>query len=134
MSGAHKLKMLVVEDDPFLIKFYKAKLEKRNFVVFCSPDGGRALSVAQEEKPDLVLLDIGLPGKSGFDVLKELKAHAETREIPVFLVTKSAEERDRKKGEELGAEEYIVKMEASFNDMMQRITEYFETSPAKKQD
>src|SRR3990167_2784369 len=103
-----KAKILVVEDDEFLACMYVTKLTKEGFEVILAADGDQAL-IKAKEKPALILLDILLPKKDGFTVLKELKSVAATRTIPVILLTNLGEKEDVDHGLSLGAVDYLIK-------------------------
>lgn len=106
--AAKKAKILIVEDDEFLAGMYVTKLTKEGFDVVLASDGEDAL-VKVKEKPVLILLDILLPKKDGFTVLKELKSDAATRNIPVILLTNLGEKEDVDHGLSLGAADYLIK-------------------------
>ena len=84
-------------------------LEAEGYVVFQATDGDAALDVARDDEPDLVLLDWMLPEVSGIEVCRRLKARAETRDIPVIMISARSEEVDRVRGLETGADDYVVK-------------------------
>lgn len=102
-------KILLVEDDPFLLDMYSTKFKEVGFDISLAQDGELALIKAQEELPDLVLLDVVLPKKDGFEILKALKSNQHTAAIPVIMLTNLGLEEDIKRGLELGAQGYIVK-------------------------
>ncbi|MEK7570033.1 MAG: response regulator [Patescibacteria group bacterium] len=101
--------ILLVEDDTFLAGMYVTKLELEGFHVVLASDGEQAVTLALREVPDLMLLDIVLPKKSGFDVLKEVKANALTKNVPVILLTNLGQKEDVQKGLDLGALDYLIK-------------------------
>lgn len=101
--------ILLVEDDTFLAGMYVTKLELEGFRVVLASDGEQAVVMAKKEIPQLMLLDIVLPKKSGFDVLKEVQADATTKGIPVILLTNLGQKEDVKKGIQLGATDYLIK-------------------------
>lgn len=101
--------ILLVEDDTFLAGMYVTKLELEGFHVVLASDGEQAVTLAQRDVPDLMLLDIVLPKKSGFDVLKEVKANALTKNVPVILLTNLGQKEDVQKGLDLGALDYLIK-------------------------
>lgn len=101
--------LLLVEDDTFLANIYKTKFEMEGFKVTVAEDGEVALVEVKKKKPDIILLDILLPKKDGFTVLKELKSDANTKTIPVILLTNLGQKDDVDKGLELGAIDYLIK-------------------------
>lgn len=104
-----KKTILLVEDDTFLAGMYVTKLELEGFRVALASDGEQAVVMAKKEMPQLMLLDIVLPKKSGFEVLKEVKADATTKDIPVILLTNLGQKEDVKQGLRLGAIDYLIK-------------------------
>ena len=105
---APSVKILLVEDSKHIQRENERVLTKAGYQVVCAGDGESALRFAREAKPDLILLDMILPGMSGPDVLKHLKSEAETEKIPVVVVS-SLSQINRQKLLEAGAEEYLEK-------------------------
>ncbi len=108
-AAASKRSILLVEDDSFLAGMYVTKLELEGYRVVLASDGEQAVAMAKREVPQLMLLDIVLPKKSGFEVLKEVKADATTKNIPVILLTNLGQKEDVQKGLQLGAMDYLIK-------------------------
>lgn len=104
-----KSAILIVEDEAALVTLLRYNLEREGFRVLEARDGELALSVIAEERPDAVLLDWSLPQLSGIEVCRRLRAKAETRNIPVIMLTARGEESDRVRGLDTGADDYIVK-------------------------
>lgn len=102
-------KILVVEDEKNIIELVRFNLEREGFEVVSTPDGARGLEIAREEIPDLIILDVMLPGMNGLEVCRELQQDPATRFIPVIILSARAEELDRVLGLEMGADDYIVK-------------------------
>jgi len=102
-------KVLIVDDEQDILDLLSFNLVKEGFQVITSKNGEDALRAALGERPDLVVLDIMLPGFSGIEVLKRLKHLELTRKTPVMMLTAKNEEVDRVLGFELGAEDYITK-------------------------
>lgn len=119
-----KGKILIIEEDKFLIKLYSDKLRREDFEVVAAISGKEGLSKVFVEKPDLVLLDLILPQKSGFEILVEMKLNPETEDIPVIILTNLSQESDIKRGLELGAVTYLVKTEFSINRLPEVINEH----------
>jgi two-component system alkaline phosphatase synthesis response regulator PhoP len=99
-------RILVVDDEPQIVKVVKAYLEKTGFAVVSAADGSAALAVFRREKPDLVILDLNLPGIDGLEVCRAIRR---TSEVPVIMLTARVEESDRLIGLELGADDYVIK-------------------------
>jgi len=101
--------ILLVEDDEFLRRMYTRKLESAGFSVVTAADGEKALALIAGTCPDLVLLDIIMPKKDGFEVLKDLRAAHETKELPVILLTNLSEPETITRARALRANEYLIK-------------------------
>ena len=99
-------KILVVDDEQPIADILKFNLEKEGYEVICAFDGIRAVELALSEKPDLMLLDLMLPGKDGMDVCREVRAHLE---LPIIMLTAKDGEIDKVLGLELGADDYVTK-------------------------
>jgi len=99
-------KILVVDDEPKIIQLTQDYLENAGFSVISAGDGEHALAVIQVEKPDLVVLDLGLPGMDGLDVCRSIR---KTSNLPIIMLTARDEETDKLVGLELGADDYITK-------------------------
>lgn len=101
--------ILVVDDEPDIVEIIQYNLEKSGFDVIVAADGPAALEKARDETPDLIVLDLMLPGLEGTDVCRILKQEERTRSIPILMLTAKSEEIDRIIGLELGADDYVVK-------------------------
>jgi len=99
-------KILVVDDEPAVTNLLSYNLRKANYAVLTAADGREALALARESQPDLILLDLMLPGVDGLEVCRELR---KTRDVPIIMVTALGEEIDRVVGLELGADDYVTK-------------------------
>ena len=102
-------KIAIVDDEKELVGVIKDILEERNFSVYCAYDGRSGLDIIKREKPDLVLLDIVMPGLDGRDLLIELKKNDRTKNIPVIMFTVRNEPFEVDYGIELGADDYLPK-------------------------
>lgn len=116
-------KILMIEEDGFLRKIYKNKFSQAGFAFSEATNGEEGLNKIIAEKPDLVLLDLILPKKSGFDVLVEMKGKKETKGIPVVILSNLAQESDIQRGLSLGAKDYLVKPEISLSEVVDRVKE-----------
>jgi two-component system phosphate regulon response regulator PhoB len=104
-----KTQILIVEDEEDIRELVRYNLERENFAVTEAGSGEAGLKAAAKKKPDLILLDLMLPGKDGLQICRELKQSDASRDIPVVMMTARGEESDIVTGLELGAEDYIVK-------------------------
>ena len=104
-----KEKILVVEDELDIVRMLEYNLKKEGFRVASCRDGDDALGAATKEQPDLILLDLMLPGIDGLEVCKALKKESKTSSIPVIMLTAKSQESDKIVGLELGADDYVSK-------------------------
>ncbi len=104
-----KEKILIVEDEKDIVKMLEYNLKKEGFRTFSAHNGEDAVDLAGKENPDIVLLDLMLPGIDGLEVCKALKNEAKTARIPIIMLTAKAQESDKIVGLELGADDYITK-------------------------
>jgi two-component system, OmpR family, phosphate regulon response regulator PhoB len=102
-------RILVVDDEPDIVALVAYHLAKTNYRVSTASNGTDALSIARQERPSLLVLDLMLPGMSGFDVLEHIRAEDGTRHIAVLMLTARKEEQDRIRGLSLGADDYLTK-------------------------
>ena len=102
-------KILVVEDEPDLLDLVVYNLRKEGFKPVRAESGEKALALARDERPDLVLLDLMMPGLDGLEVCRRLRANDATAEIPIVMVTARAEESDAVVGLSVGADDYVKK-------------------------
>lgn len=109
-SDSSERTVLVVDDEANIRELCSLYLEREGFGVITAADGESALSVAREESPDLIVLDLMLPKKSGYEVTRELRADAGAiRDVPILMLTARSEDVDRIVGLELGADDYLGK-------------------------
>jgi two-component system, OmpR family, alkaline phosphatase synthesis response regulator PhoP len=98
--------ILIVDDEPKIVQLLRDYLERAGFAVRSVQDGISAIALARTEKPDLIVLDLGLPGMDGLDVTRELR---KTSSVPIIMLTARSEESDKLVGLELGADDYLTK-------------------------
>jgi len=123
-------KILLVEDDLFLSSLLKNRLLKEGFEVSLARDGDEALNLLKTNKPDLVLLDIILPKKSGFEVMEEIRQDPQMhgQELPIIIISNLGQPEDILRSQELGAVEYFIKAKTSIDELVQKIKEFLEKS------
>lgn len=128
-----KKKIVLVEDDEILSKVIHEELEEGGFNVARAVDGEAGLKLVRSKQPDLVLLDIIMPKKGGFEVLEELKKSPATSDIPVIILTMLGSDEDLKKGLKLGAVDYIVKSQHAVAEIVEKVEAFFgkESHPGK---
>lgn len=121
---AKKGKILIVEDDQFLRMILEAKLKRERFEVETAVDGDEAIKKIKAGPPDFVLLDLILPKISGFEVLEEIKMDAGLRKIPVVILSNLGQEEDIERAKELGAQDYLVKVNLSIDQVIKKVREW----------
>lgn len=115
------MKIFIIEDEEALRKVLREKFEKAGFEVAVAEDGQAGVEGAKKEEPDIILLDLILPKRDGFDVLEDLKADALTKGIPVIVLSNLGEDENLKKALKMGAEDYLVKTQHPINEVVERI-------------
>ena len=116
------VRLLLIEDNPEIAQMYQLKLELDGYSVELAEDGETALRMAIADPPDLVFLDIRLPGMGGFEVLELLRATEATRSLPVVVLSAYDEPELRKLGIELGALDYLIKSQTTPGDVSSRVS------------
>lgn len=106
---SHKKRILLIEDEEDIAALIKLQAEASGYKLHVEVDGINGYRAIEREKPDLVILDIMLPGQNGFDVCRKIKTNAELKAIPVIILTAKGEELDMVLGLELGADDYVAK-------------------------
>jgi len=114
-------KILFVEDEPSLQKAIKELLTQEGYEVLSAFDGEEGLKKAKDQDPNLILLDLILPKKDGFEVLKELKADEKMKDIPVIVLTNLEGIGDVEKALSLGAKTYLVKANYELDDVLKMV-------------
>jgi DNA-binding response OmpR family regulator len=102
-------KILVIDDEPLVVEVLKIRLEMNDYEVITASDGVEGIERAMREKPDLILLDILMPGLDGYQVCQKLKEDRKTERIPIIMLTALGQSAGRKKGHSSGAYDYIFK-------------------------
>ena len=120
----------MVEDEPDIRKLVQYNLTQERFNVLEAEDGEQALKLLQREKPNLVILDLMLPGLSGMELCKLLRQRSETAKLPILMLTAKAGEADRIVGLEMGADDYLAKP-FSPREMVARVRAILRRSEAK---
>lgn len=119
--------VLIIEDDVSIDKAYSAKFTHEGIKVKIAEDGEEAMKLLKgKDLPGLILLDLMLPKKSGFEVLKEVKEDARLKNIPVLILTNLAQELDADRGMTLGAVEYLVKADVKIEDIVNKVRKYLQ--------
>ncbi len=116
-------KILVVEDDKFLREMISRKLDKEGYEVVQAIDGEKGVEKVVEEKPDIVLLDLILPGIDGFEVLEKTKNNPEVSNIPVIILSNLGQKSEIERGLKLGAVDFLIKAHFTPAEIVKKIRE-----------
>ena len=118
-----KIKILLAEDDLQLIDMYKKKFELEGFDVTLAEDGKKTLAILEEERPDIVLLDIMMPEINGIEVLKNIRENDETKDLLVIILTNLSNESTAEEIYRYGATDYLVKAELTPIQVVDKVKE-----------
>ncbi len=121
-------RVLIIEDEPSLVKFLSQNLALRGWDVVVATDGAEGLRQARDTHPDLIMLDLMLPVKSGWEVLETLRLERDLRSTPVIVVTAAAREEDERRARRLGATDYLLKP-FGVPEMLRRINAVLNSPP-----
>lgn len=122
-ENTNKKLILVAEDDIFYAKIYQTKLSAEGFDVDVVPNGDEALKHIDEKKPDLLLLDLIMPIKDGFQVLESLRNNDKYKDLKVIVLSNLGQEEDIKKAKTYGVTDYLVKADISIQDLIKKVNE-----------
>ncbi|MCK4355320.1 response regulator [Candidatus Parcubacteria bacterium] len=115
------VKILIIEDDKFLRELISQKLVKEGYEICEAIDGEEGIKQVRKENPDLILLDLILPGIDGFDVLAQMKRDPVLAKIPVIILSNLGQKEDIEKGINLGADDYLIKAHFTPNEIIEKI-------------
>lgn len=116
-----KKKILIVEDDMFIRDIYKVRFEQEGYEVTLAENGMACLDVLQKKNPDMILLDIMMPGMNGIDVLKKLKERDDWKEIPVIMLTNISEREKVNEVMDLQVKDYLIKSHFTPSEVVQKV-------------
>jgi len=114
-------KILIIEDDDFFRELLRKKLKSEGFEVAEATDGEKGAKMAKEKAPDLILLDLLMPGIDGFEVLSRIRGESSTASIPVIILSNLGQQEDIEKGIKLGANDYMIKSQFDINQVIEKI-------------
>jgi len=123
--------VLVVDDDPVILKLLEVNFEMEGFTVLLAHDGAEGIDVARSERPDIIVSDIMMPGKSGLELVSELKSDPSTSDIPIILLSAKAQNADVRSGMDAGADDYITKPFEPL-DLVDRVNRLLSSQASKR--
>jgi len=121
MPEEKNIKVLIVDDDLTLREMYAERMKTEGYDVHIAKDGEEGIAMARELKPDVVLLDIMMPGTNGFGVLESLQKDPTTEKIPILMLSALIQDENKEKSKDAGAVGYIVKSETTPADVIEKI-------------
>lgn len=121
-----KRSLLVIEDNPLLTRLYRVAFEDAGFEFRSAHDGETGLALAKETPPDLIILDLLMPGMDGFTILRKLKEDPAVRHVKVVVATAAQNEQDASRAKELGAVDFFIKPEIKLGDLVHRVITYID--------
>jgi CheY-like chemotaxis protein len=117
-------KILIIEDEEVLSDLLRKKIEKEGYEAYAAPDGEEGLKIMREIMPDLILLDILMPKKGGFEVMEEMNRDETIKNIPVIIISNSGQPVELDKAKALGAKDCLVKTEFDPQEVLDKVKEY----------
>lgn len=124
MESAKNPKILLIDDDPFIVDMYVLKFKEEHFQIEVARDGKEGLKKVKEFEPDVILLDIVMPGLDGFGVLEELRKYGRTGKI--ILLTNLGQKEDVERGMRLGADDYVIKAHFTPSEVLHKVKSVLE--------
>lgn len=124
--------ILIVEDEDFLMRALKDNLASEGYTVDSAKNGSEAVEKIKQKKPDLILLDILMPGRDGFYVLEERNKNAEWKLIPVIVLSNLGEDEAIKKSLKMGADDYLIKSQHPIQEVIEKVKDYLEGKKSVK--
>ena len=126
--GRIKKAVLLIEDNPLLTDLYSIGLRKKGLEVIVVHNGEDGLKAIEQYDPDIVLLDLSMPGMSGVEVLKKIRSDPKTKDTKVIILTMSEKEEDRIRAEELGVSDYLLKMDTHLDEIISKVLKHLDLS------
>lgn len=124
MKKITKKRILIAEDDKLISRAFKIGLEKAGFLVLIAFNGDEALKIIEDDKPDIVILDLVMPIRDGFDVLKEVRSNSSFEKMPIIVLSNLECDFSIQKAKNLGASEYLLKTNFIIEDVIKIINNY----------
>lgn len=129
---AKKSKILIIEDEEYLADLYKMKFEQEGFSVIIAREGDEGLALARKKSPDLVLLDLVMPGKDGYEVLEEMRSDPVTKNLRIYILSNLGQEDEVEQGKAAGADDFLVKANLTPEQLTAKVKEALAMPPGGK--
>jgi DNA-binding response OmpR family regulator len=123
-------KILFIEDDPLINKIYSTRLKADGHEVFTAENGEEGLKIAMDNNPEIVILDVMMPRVDGFEVLEKLRADERFKLKPIIMYSNLNNEEEIKRAKQMGVTEFVIKANLSPTQMVEKIKQYINVSPA----
>ena len=123
MAVAQK-RILIVEDDIQISKVYEIQLQREGFSTMIARNGEEAIELFSAQKPDLIILDLMIPKRDGFSVLKEIRENSKNSTIPILIISNLGQNDDKKRAMDLGATEYLIKIDHPIQEIINKVKAY----------
>jgi DNA-binding response OmpR family regulator len=124
MNSANK-KILIIEDEEDLREMYGDKVKSAGYQVLTANCGDDGLKLIRSEKPDLIILDLIMPRKNGFDVMEEIKKDKTMGQMPIIVLSNLCQDDDKNLAKELGAADYLIKSQIRLEDLVNIVNNFF---------
>lgn len=121
-------KILLIEDEKIMVDLLQKKIAMEGYDISVARDGEEGLEMMRNNKPDLILLDIIMPKKGGFDVMEEMQTDKELKEIPIIIISNSGQPVEIDRAKELGVKDFLIKTEFDPQEVIEKIKKIFPTS------
>lgn len=132
LAPSQKFTVCIVEDEALISEMYKTKLEQEDYLVITAEDGEQGLKLLKQYKPDIALIDLMMPNKDGFELMKELKADSELSKIPIIILTNLDDAETADKTANFDAAFYLIKSQYSPSDVVNIVREVLDSQHAMK--
>jgi len=123
MASAQK-RILIVEDDLQISKVYEIQLQREGFSTVLARNGEEAVELFSAQKPDLIILDLMIPKRDGFSVLKEIRENSKNSTLPILIISNLGQNDDKKRAMDLGATEYLIKIDHPIQEIIDKVKKY----------
>lgn len=127
----HKPNILIIEDDPYILRVYERKFQQEGFQITTARDGAEGVEKITAAAPDVILLDLVMPKKDGFEFMRDLKRIYPHKNIPVVVLTNLGQEHDVQRAEHLGISSYLLKSNMSIQDVFEKVRDTLHAGKSK---